>query len=254
MLEKLREYEDVFSIKEVGRLSSHEERDHVIETIAKSSFDSLYNLSNTELATLRIYLDDVLAKDWIQYLTSLAGFLILFVSKKNNDLRLYVDYRGLNKVTIKNRHSLSLISETLNRLNEVKRFTKLNLKNTYHRIRIRKGDEWKTAFRTRYDHFEYLIMSFDLINAPATFQTYINKSLTGLIDNFCVVYLDDILIYSSSQEEHLDHIKQVLERLRRFSLYASLKKCEFFITEVEFLDFIMFIDDVTMNKRRVEAI
>ena len=97
-------------------------------------------------------------------------------------------------------------------------------------------------------------MSFDLINALATFQTYINKSLTSLINNFCVVYLDDILIYSSSQEEHLDHVKQVLKRLRRFSLYASLKKCEFFTTEVEFLDFIIFIDDVTMNKRRVKAI
>ena len=97
-------------------------------------------------------------------------------------------------------------------------------------------------------------MLFDLINASATFQTYINKSLTGLINNFCVVYLDDILIYSSSQEEHLDHVKQVLERLRRFSLYVSLKKCEFFTTEVEFLDFIIFIDSVTMNKRRVKAI
>ena len=166
---KLREYEDVFSIEEVDRLSSHEERDYVIETIAKSSFDSLYNLSNTELATLRTYLDDILAKDWIQYSTSSVESLILFVSKKNSDLRLCVDYRGLNKVTIKNRYSLPLISETLDRLNKVKRFTKLNLKNTYYRIRIRKGDKWKTAFRTRYNHFEYLIMLFDLINVSATF-------------------------------------------------------------------------------------
>ena len=205
--EELREYEDVFLIEEADRLPSHEGRDYAIETIAEPSFGSLYNLSNTELATLRTYLDDALAKGWIQYSTSSAGSLILFVSKKNNDLRLCVDYRGLNKVTIKNRYSLPLISETLDRLNEVKRFTKLNLKDAYHRIRIRKGDEWKTAFRTRYDHFEYLIMLFDLINAPATFQTYINKSLTGLINNFCVVYLNDILIYSSSQEEHLDYVK-----------------------------------------------
>ena len=252
--EELREYEDVFSTEEVDRLPSHEERDYVIETTAKSLFDSLYNLSNIELATLRTYLDDILAKDWIQYSTSSVESLILFVSKKNNDLRLCVDYRELNKVTIKNRHPLPLISETLNRLNEAKRFTKFNLKDTYHRIRIRKGDEWKTAFRTRYGHFEYLIMPFGLTNAPTTFQAYINKSLTGLIDNFCVVYLDDILIYSSSQEEHLNHVKQVLERLRRFSLYASLKKCEFFITEVEFLDFMVSINGVAMNKRRMKAI
>ena len=112
----------------------------------------------------------------------------------------------------------------------------------------------RNTFRTRYDHFEYLIMLFDLINVSTTFQTYINKSLTSLINNFYVIYLNDILIYSSSQEEHLNHIKQVLKRLRRFSLYISLKKCEFFITEVEFLDFIMFIDNVAMNKRRVKAI
>ena len=91
-----------------------------------------------------------------------------------------------------------MISETLNRLNEVKRFTKLNLKNAYYHIRIHKGDEWKTAFRTRYNHFKYLIMLFDLINVSATFQTYINKSLTSLINNFYVIYLNDILIYSSS--------------------------------------------------------
>ena len=139
--EKLREYEDVFSTEEVDRLPSHEERNYAIETIAKPLFNSLYNLSNTELAALRTYLDDVLAKDWIQYSTSSAEFFILFVSKKNNNLRLCVDYRELNKVTIKNRHPLPLISETLDRLNEVKRFTKLNLKNTYHRIRIRKGDK-----------------------------------------------------------------------------------------------------------------
>ena len=97
-------------------------------------------------------------------------------------------------------------------------------------------------------------MLFDLINVSATFQTYINKSLTSLINNFYVIYLDDILIYSSSQEEHLDHVKQMLERLRRFSLYASLKKCEFFIIEVEFLKFMIFIDGVAINKRRVKAI
>ena len=139
--EELREYEDVFSTEEVDRLPSHEERDYAIETTAKPSFDSLYNLSNIELATLRTYLDDALAKGWIQHSTSSAGSPILFVSKKNNDLRLCVDYRELNKVTIKNRHPLPLISETLDRLNEAKRFTKLDLKNAYHRIRIRKGDE-----------------------------------------------------------------------------------------------------------------
>ena len=118
------------------------------------------------------------------------------MSKKDNKLRLYIDYRDLNAIIIKNRHSLSLIFETLNRLYESKIFTKLNLKNAYYRLRIKIDDEWKTTFRTRYDHFEYLIMPFNLVNASAMFQTYINKALINLIDITYIVYLNDILIYN----------------------------------------------------------
>ena len=252
--DKLKEYEDVFSTEEAGRLPSHEGRDHAIETTAEPPFGPLYNLLNVELAELRRYLDDALAKGWIQHSTSPAGAPILFVPKKDGGLCLCVDYRGLNKVTVKNRHPLPLISETLDRLTGAKVFTKLDLKDAYHRIRIRKGDEWKTAFRTRYGHFEYLVMPFGLTNAPATFQAYINKSLTGLMDKFCVVYLDDILIYSDSQEEHLDHVKQVLERLQQFGLYASLKKYDFFTTEVEFLGFMVSTNEVAMDHLWVAAI
>ena len=252
--EELQEYADVFSNEEAGRLPSHEGRDHAIETTSEPPFGPLYNLSSTELAALRGYLDDALVKGWIQHSTSPAGAPILFVPKKDGGLRLCVDYRGLNKVTVKNRHPLPLISEMLDRLNGAKRFTKLDLKDAYHRIRIRKGDEWKTAFRTRYGHFEYLVMPFGLTNAPATFQAYINKSLIGLIDQFYVVYLDDILIYSETQETHVEHVKQVLDRLRRASLFVSLKKCEFFTTRVEFLGFIVSTTGVAMDPRRVAAI
>lgn len=121
-------------------------------------------------------------------------------------------------------------------------------------MRIRKGDKWKTAFRTRYGHFKYLIIPFSLTNAPTTFQAYINKALIGLVDQFCVVYLNDILIYSKTKKKHLDHVKQVLNRLRRYSLYVSLKKCEFFVTEVEFLGFIVSTTDIAIDKRRVAII
>ena len=252
--DSLKDYADVFSNEEAGKLPSHEGRDHAIETTAEPPFGPLYNLSNTELAALRGYLDDALAKGWIQHSTSPAGAPILFVPKKDGGLRLCVDYRGLNKVTVKNRHPLPLISETLDRLNGAKQFTKLDLKDAYHRMRIRKGDEWKTAFRTRYGHFEYLVMPFGLTNAPATFQAYINKSLIGLIDQFCVVYLDDILIYSETPAEHVQHVRQVLDRLRRASLFVGLRKCEFFTTQVEFLGFIVSTDGVSMDKRRVAAI
>ena len=217
-------------------------------------YGPLYNLSNTELKVLREYLDDALAKGWIRHSVSPAGAPILFVPKKDGGLRLCVDYQGLNQVTIKNRHPLPLISETLDRLSGAKVFSKLDLKDAYHCIRICKGDEWKTAFRTQYGHFEYMVMPFGLANAPATFQAYINKALAGLVDIFCVVYLDDILIYSKSIDDHKEHVMQILERLRTFQLYANPKKCEFSTTKVEFLGFIILTDGISMDPRRVEAI
>ena len=157
-------------------------------------------------------------------------------------------------MTIKNRHPLPLITETLDRLCGAKQFSKLDLKDAYHRIRIKRGDEWKTAFRTRYGHFEYLVMPFGLANAPATFQAYINRALAGLVDVTCVVYLDNILIFSEDPAEHWQHIKQVLQRLRQYQLYANLKKCAFNTTQVEFLGFIMSTAGVEMDPRRVATI
>ncbi len=157
-----------------------------------------------------------------------------------------MNYQDLNKITVKNHHSLSLISKTLDRLNKVKQFTKLNLKNIYHRLRIQCEDEWKTTFYTHYDHFKYMIMLFNLINASVIFQTYINKILTELLNDFCVVYLNNILIFFVEKIDHVDQMKQILEKLRKFKLYASLKKCEFFITKVNFLEFIIFIEDVSV--------
>ena len=131
---ELMEYQDVFSTEEAGRLPSHQGNDHAIETTADPPYGPLYNLSTKELEVLRTYLDDALAKGWIQHSTSPAGAPILFVPKKDGGLRLCVDYRGLNRVTVKNRHPLPLISETLDRLNSAKIFTKLDLKDTYHCI------------------------------------------------------------------------------------------------------------------------
>ena len=133
--------------------------------------------------------------------------LILFVSKKNNNLRLYVNYYKLNKIIIKNQYSLSLINEILNYLNNIKYFIKLNLKNVYYCIRIRKSNEWKITFRTRYEHFKYLIILFNLTNTSIIFQTYINKSLINLIDYFYIIYLNNILIYFNSISKYIKYTK-----------------------------------------------
>ncbi len=254
LLVKLKEYKDVFSIKSVNKLFLHEDHDHAIEITAESLYESLYNLSNTELATLRQYLNDVLAKEWIKHFISSIDASILFILKKNDSLYLCMNYQDLNKITVKNHHSLSLISETLDRLNKVKQFTKLNLKNAYHHLRIQRENEWKTMFHTCYDHFKYMIMLFDLINTFVIFQTYINKILTELLNDFCVVYLNDILIFFVEKTDHVDHMKQILKKLRKFKLYASLKKCEFFITKVNFLEFVIFIESVSMNSSKIDII
>ena len=207
-------YADVFSEENADLLSAYKISDHTIDlNRKKSSYDLLYNLFNTELEILRNYLENVLVKGWIRHSVSSAETPILFISKKDEELQLCVDYQRLNQVIIKNRHLLPLISETLNRLSEAKYFIKLNLKNAYHWIHIKKGDEWKTVFHTHYSHFEYMIMLFELVNAPATFQAYINWVLAGLIDIFCVIYLNNILIYSETLKQHHKHVKKVLERL-----------------------------------------
>ncbi len=207
LLVELKEYEDIFSTESADKLSLHEDHDHAIEITAESSYELLYNLSNTELTTLRQYLDDVLAKEWIKHFVSSTDASILFILKKNNSLHLCMNYQDLNKITVKNRHLLPLISETLDRLSKIKQFTKLDLKNIYHCLRIQCKDEWKMMFCTRYDHFKYMIMSFDLINAFVIFQTYINKILTKLLNDFYIVYLNDILIFFVKKIDHVDHMK-----------------------------------------------
>jgi len=134
----------------------------------------------------------------------------LFVKKSDGSLRLCVDYRGLNEITVKNRYPLPLIQETLARLSKAKWFTKLNLRGAYNLLRIAEGEEWKTAFRTRYGHFEHNVMPFGLTNAPASFQHLINDTFRDFLDVFCTAYLDDILIYSDSLAEHRIHERQIL--------------------------------------------
>jgi transposase InsO family protein len=249
------EYSEVFSREAADQLPRHGPQDHAIELRGgEPTFGPLYNLSAVELQVLREYIDDNLQKGFIRPSTSPAGAPILFVRKKDGSLRLCVDYRSLNRLTIKNRYPLPLISEALDRLVGAKIYTKLDIRSAYNLIRIRKGDEWKTAFRTRYGHFEYLVMPFGLANAPATFQGFINHVLCDYLDVFCIVYLDDILIYSNSEEEHETHVRMVLERLLKNGLYGKLEKCHFHVTEVGFVGFVVTPQGTRMEEDRVASV
>lgn len=249
-------FADVFSERQANELPERTDRDHAIdlESGKDPPYRSLYRLSPKESEVLREYLVTNLAKGWIRESKSPAGAPILFVPKKDGSLRLCVDYRGLNAITVKNRYPLPLIGETLDRLAGAKIYTQLDLRDAYHRIRIKEGDEWKTAFRTRYGHYEYTVMPFGLANAPATFQAYVNRALSDLLDICCVAYLDDIIIYSQDESSHVDDVQRVLERLRQYRLYAKLSKCAFEQKEIRFLGFIVAPDGIRMEPERVSTI
>ena len=187
-----------------------------------------YRLAPDELDELRTTLDDLLQRDHIRPSVSPYGAPILFVKKKDGSKRMVVDYRALNKITVKNKYPLPRTDELMDRLVGAKCFSKLDLLSGYHQVRIADKDIPKTAFRTRYGHYEFKVLPFGLTNAPATFMRLMNDIFRPYLDKFVIVFLDDILIFSRTPEEHEQHLRQVLTLLRQHRLYAKLSKCAFF--------------------------
>jgi len=169
---------------------------------SKPSFGRMYSMSDSELKEVRKWIDENLSKSFMRASSSSAASPILFVKKKDGSLRLYIDYRALNDITVKDRTPLSRIEETLNQIHGWKYFTPLDLRACFNQIRIKEGDELKTIFRTHYGLFEFIIMPFGLTNAPATAQRFMNDTLREYFDIFCICYIDDILIYSRTLKEH----------------------------------------------------
>jgi len=246
----------VFNERNCDVLPPHREYDCEIKLKDNSNlfYGPIYPLTETERDELKKYLKENLEKGFIRKSTSPAGAPILFVRKKDGTLRLCIDYRKLNDMTIRNSYPLPLIGDLLDRVKGAKYFTKLDLKSAYNLVRIKEGDEYKTAFRTRYGHFEYLVMPFGLKNAPATFQHFINDVLSDYLDDFVISYIDDILIYSNSLEEHHEHVRKVLRKLLDNKLYVNLEKCEFDVTKTTFLGFVLSQDGLEMDKEKVKVI
>jgi hypothetical protein len=188
-----------------------------------------YRMPPNELAELKIQLQDLLDKGFICPSASPWGCPSLFVEKKDNSLRLCVDYRPLNAVTIKNKYPLPRIDILFDQLAGAKIFSKIDLRSRYHQIKIKPCDIPKTAFSTRNGLYEYLVMSFGLTNAPAYFMYLMNSVFMPELDKFVVVFIDDILIYSKTKEDHANHLRVILQRLRDHRLYAKFSKCEFWL-------------------------
>jgi hypothetical protein len=194
-------------------------------------------MSRDELLVLRKTLTDLLDEGFIRVSNSPAAAPVLFVKKPGGGLRFCVDYQGLNQITKKDRYPLPLIYETLRSISKARWFTKLDV---IDKLRILEGDEWKTAFRTRYGLYEWIVTPFGLANAPSTFQKYVNWALRDYLDEFCSAYVDDILIYTSGTlEEHREHVGKVLDRLREAGLQIDIDKCEFEVKSTKYLGFII---------------
>jgi hypothetical protein len=213
-----------------------------------------YRMSHEELKGLKVQLEELLTKGYIKPSKSPYGAPVLFVHKKDGTLRMCVDYRALNKATVKNRYPLPRIDDLFDRLLGAKVFSRIDLRLGYYQIRITEGDEEKTAYRTRYGSYEFLVMPFGLTNAPTTFCTFMNDIFREWLDDFVVVYIDDILIYSGSLEEHAEHLRKVFQRLKENKLYAKLEKCEFEVTEMDFLGLRITQEGLKMNDHKVKAI
>ena len=223
------EYEDVFS-DELPGLPPPTDVDFRIELHLGTSPISMtpHRMAPVELQELKVQIQELLGKGFIRPSTSPWGAPVLFAKKKDKTLRLCIDYRQLNKVTIKNRYLLPRIDQ----LRGAQVYSKIDLRTGYHQLRVRETDIPKTAFKTRYGHFEFTVMPFGLTNAPATFMDLMNRVFQPYLDQFVVVFFDDILIYSRSEEKHEDHLRFVLELLRDHQLYAKFSKCGFWLTKV----------------------
>jgi len=194
-----------------------------------------YKMSHEELKELKVQLEKLLTKGYIKPSEWPYGALVLFVHKKDGTLRMCVDYRALNKVTVKNQYPLLRIDDLFDQLSRAKVFSRIDLRLGYYQIHVAEGDEKKTTCRTKYGSYEFLVMHFGFINAPATFCTFMIDIFREWFDDFIVIYIDDILIYSGSMEKHVEHLRKVFQKLKGNKLYAKFEKCKFRVTEVDFL-------------------
>jgi hypothetical protein len=250
------EYHDYLKILEkanANKLPLHRPSDHTIPLTDgfKPPFGPLYSLSYPELEELKCWLDENLSKGFIRTSSSPTSTPILFVKKGDGSLWLVIDYRGINEGTIKNRYPLPLLQDTLMNLSKPKWFTKLDIRGAYNLIHIAEGEEWKTAFRTRYGLFESLVMPFGLTNTPAIFQNYINDVLAPYLDCFYTAYLDDTLIYSNNFEEHQQHVCLVLDTFAKAGLHLKPEKCEFHQQEVKYLGLIISMEGIKIDPKKI---
>lgn len=254
----LKEFADVFSKRESDQLPPHRDCDHRIELSPGSQnplrTSPLYSLTLDQLEAMKKYLIDNLRKGFIEPSNAPYGSPVLFARKHDGSWRFCVDYRKLNAATVKDKYPLPLIDETLRQLGKAKIYTKIDIRQAFHRIRMDPASEDLTTFRTRYGQFRYKVLPFGLCNGPATFQRFINSQIFEYLDVFVAAFIDDLIIYSDNEDEHRTHVKLVLQKLRAAGLQADIKKCEFHTRQTKFLGFIVGTDGIRVDPQKIEAV
>ncbi|GJU20680.1 putative reverse transcriptase domain-containing protein [Tanacetum coccineum] len=213
-----------------------------------------YWLAPSEMKELAEQLQEIFEKGFIRPNSSPWGAPVLFVKKKDGSFRMCIDYHELNKLTVKNRYPLPRIDDLFDQLQGSSVYSKIDLRSGYHQLRVRKEDITKTAFRTRYGHYEFQVMPFGLTNAPVVFTDLMNRVCKPYLDIFVIVFIDDILIYSKNKEEHEEHLKLILELLKKEELYAKFSKCEFWIPKVQFLGHVIDSKGIHVDLAKIESI
>ncbi|GJS14192.1 putative reverse transcriptase domain-containing protein [Tanacetum coccineum] len=213
-----------------------------------------YRLAPSEMKELSEQLKELSDKGFIRPSSSPWGAPVLFVKKKDGSFRMCIDYRELNKLTVKNRYPLPRIDDLFDQLQGSSVYSKIDLRSGYHQLRVRKEDIPKNAFRTRYGHYEFQVMPFGLTNAPAVFMDLMNRVCKPYLDKFVIVFIDDILIYSKNKQEHEEHLKIILELLKKEELYAKFSKCEFWISKVQFLGHVIDSEGIHVDPAKIESI
>ena len=251
----VKEFPDVF-LEELPGIPPEREVDLSIEVVHGTTPISraLYRMAPTELKELKTQLQELLDKGFIRPSVSPSGALVLFVKKKDDILQMCIDYRQINKVTVKNKCPLLRIEDIFDQLKGASVFSKIDLRSGYYQLWVEDVDVLKTAFRTRYGHYEFLVMPFGLTNELAAFMDLMNKIFQPYLDQFVVVFIDDILVYSKDAHEHEQHLRIVLQILREKQLFEKLSKCDFWFKEVPFLGQIVSADGIRVDSTKIEAV